>query len=131
MGAGFAENPLGCFPKCVKELDVLRDDYKAKRADAANTHGKSSDEYRKWDDAQKTVKRLRATFYGLMGFGRHGYAWGDIDIARTITYGGRNALMFIKDECEALGYPVIYGHTDSIFVKLGDDKTTEAVCQNC
>ena len=90
-----------------------------KRADAANVHGGSTKTV--WDDAQKTVKRLRATFYGLMGFGRHGYAWGDIDIARTITYGGRTALMRIKDECEKLGYPVIYGHTDSIFVKLGDD----------
>ena len=87
---------------------MLRDEYKAKRADAANAHGKGSDEYRKWDDAQKTVKRLRATFYGLMGFGRHGYAWGDIDIARTI-HGGRTALMN-QDECEKLGYPVIYGH---------------------
>ena len=120
-GCRFRREPEGILPACVKELDVLRDEYKAKRADAANAHGKGSDEYRKWDDAQKTVKRLRATFYGLMGFGRHGYAWGDIDIARTITYGGRTALMRIKDECEKLGYPVIYGHTDSIFVKLGDD----------
>jgi DNA polymerase, archaea type len=120
-GCRFRREPEGILPACVKELDVLRDEYKGKRADAANAHGKGSDEYRKWDDAQKTVKRLRATFYGLMGFGRHGYAWGDIDIARTITYGGRTALMRIKDECEKLGYPVIYGHTDSIFVKLGDD----------
>lgn len=120
-GCRFRREPEGILPACVKELDVLRDEYKAKRAEAANAHGKGSDEYRKWDDAQKTVKRLRATFYGLMGFGRHGYAWGDIDIARTITYGGRTALMRIKDECEKLGYPVIYGHTDSIFVKLGDD----------
>jgi DNA polymerase elongation subunit (family B) len=123
-GCRFRREPEGILPACVKELDVLRDEYKAKRADAANAHGKGSDEYRKWDDAQKTVKRLRATFYGLMGFGRHGYAWGDIDIARTITYGGRTALMRIKDECEKLGYPVIYGHTDSIFVKLGDDLDT-------
>ena len=32
--------------------------------------------------------------------------------------------MLIKKECEAMGYEVIYGHTDSIFVKLGDEKTT-------
>ena len=51
MGAGFAENPLVAL-KCVAELDVLRDDYKAKRADAANTQ-KGVDEYCKWDDAQR------------------------------------------------------------------------------
>lgn len=128
-GCRFRRSPVGLLPKCVMELDVLRDQYKSKRATAASQLGKSSDEYRKWDDAQKTVKRLRATFYGLMGFGRHGYAWGDIDIARTITYGGRTALMQIKDECEELGYQVIYGHTDSIFVKLGDDKTVEECAQ--
>ena len=95
------------------------------RQEAANTEGKGSDNYRKWDDAQKTVKRLRATFYGLMGFGRKGYAWGDLDIAKTITYGGRTALLRIQEESEKLGYEVIYGHTDSIFVKLGDDKSIE------
>ena len=124
-GCRFRRSPEGVLPTCVKELDVLRDHYKDLRQEAAKEQGKGSDDYRKWDDAQKTVKRLRATFYGLMGFGRHGYAWGDIDIARTITHGGRTALLQIKGECEKMGYEVIYGHTDSIFVKLGDDKSIE------
>lgn len=124
-GCRFRRSPEGVLPKCVKELDVLRDHYKALRQEAANIEGKGSDNYRKWDDAQKTVKRLRATFYGLMGFGRKGYAWGDLDIAKTITYGGRTALLRIQEESEKLGYEVIYGHTDSIFVKLGDDKSIE------
>lgn len=124
-GCRFRREPIGLLPSCVIELDELRDHYKKLRSEAAKTNGKASDEYRKWDDAQKTVKRLRATFYGLMGFGRHGYAWGDIDIARTITHGGRTALTRIQKACEELGYEVIYGHTDSIFVKLGDDKSIE------
>ena len=124
-GCRFRRSPEGVLPKCVKELDVLRDHYKALRQEVANTEGKGSDNYRKWDDAQKTVKRLRATFYGLMGYGRKGYAWGDLDIAKTITYGGRTALLRIQEESEKLGYEVIYGHTDSIFVKLGDDKSIE------
>jgi len=122
-GCRFKRSPEGILPRCVKELDVLRDDYKAKRTKAAEEHGKGSTEYKKWDDAQKTVKRLRATFYGLQAF--QGYAWADIDIARTITYGGRKALMLLKDEGEKMGYEAIYGHTDSIFFKLGDDKTNE------
>ncbi|MEL0015686.1 MAG: DNA polymerase domain-containing protein, partial [Rhodospirillales bacterium] len=124
-GCRFRRSPEGVLPKCVKELDVLRDHYKALRQEVANTEGKGSDNYRKWDDAQKTVKRLRATFYGLMGYGRKGYAWGDLDIAKTITYGGRTALLRIQEESEKLGYEVIYGHTDSIFVKLGDEKSIE------
>ncbi len=124
-GCRFRRSPEGVLPKCVKELDGLRDQYKDLRQVAANEQGKDSDDYRKWDAAQKTVKRLRATFYGLMGFGRKGYAWGDLDIAKTITYGGRTALLRIQEETEKLGYDVIYGHTDSIFVKLGDDKSIE------
>ena len=54
-----------------------------------------------------------------------GFAWADIDIARTITYGGRNALTSIMEESERLGYRVLYGHTDSIMIALGDDKTHE------
>lgn len=119
----FRREPEGVLPKCVKELDVLRDDYKAKRGNAGQEHGKDSKEYKKWDAAQKTVKRLRATFYGLMAF--QGFAWADIDIARTITYGGRNALTAIMEESEKLGYRVLYGHTDSIMIALGDDKTHE------
>jgi len=124
-GCRFRRSPEGVLPACVKELDGLRDHYKALRQQAANEDGKGSDAYRKWDGAQSTVKRLRATFYGLMGFGRKGYAWGDLDIAKTITYGGRTALLRIQEETEKLGYQVIYGHTDSIFVKLGDDKSIE------
>jgi len=122
-GCRFRKEPIGLLPSCVKELDGLRDEYKNKRAVAGETHGKDSESYRKWDDAQKTVKRLRATFYGLTAF--QNFAWSDIDIARTITYGGRNALMKIKAESERLGYRVLYGHTDSIMIALGDDKTPE------
>ena len=122
-GCRFRREPMGLLPSCVQELDVLRDEYKAKRDTAASVDGKSSTDYRKWDDAQKTVKRLRATFYGLMAF--KGYAWGDMDIARTITYGGRTNLMRIAEEAEEMGYKLIYGHTDSCFFALGDDLTPE------
>ena len=122
-GCRFRRDPMGLLPSCVIELDELRDHYKNLRKEAAAEHGKTSDEYRKWDDAQKTVKRLRATFYGLMAF--QGFAWANIDIARTITYGGRTALKQIMGISEELGYKVLYGHTDSIFVGLGDDLTPE------
>ena len=110
----FRREPLGVLPLCVNELNVLRDEYKRLRQEATD-----SNEIRKWDDAQKTVKRLRASFYGLMGFQRFG--WADKDIARTITYGGRTALKDIMAESERLGYKVLYGHTDSIFLSMGDD----------
>jgi len=117
-GCRFRKQPLGVLPSCVNELNVLRDDYKRLRQEATD-----SNEIRKWDDAQKTVKRLRASFYGLMGYQKFG--WADKDIARTITYGGRTALKDIMAESEQMGYKVLYGHTDSIFLSMGDDLSVE------
>jgi len=122
-GCRFRREPMGLLPSCVQELDLLRDKYKDLREVAAKNEGKSSSEYRKWDDAQKTVKRMRASWYGLMAF--KGYAWGNMDIARTITYGGRTNLMRIAKEAEDMGYKLIYGHTDSCFFALGDDLSVE------
>jgi DNA polymerase elongation subunit (family B) len=122
-GCRFRRSPQGILPTCVKELDGLRDHYKALMREAASKHGKTSSEYKKWDTAQKSVKRLRATFYGLMAF--QGFAWSDMDLAKTITYGGRTALKRIMKASEDAGYKVLYGHTDSIFVGMGDDLTKE------
>jgi DNA polymerase elongation subunit (family B) len=122
-GCRFRRKPVGILPASVIELDKLRDEYKALRDEAGAKHGKTSNAFRKWDDAQKTVKRLRATFYGLMAF--KGFSWSDMDIARTITKFGRDALTTIIKASEELGYKVIYGHTDSIFVKMGNDLSAE------
>ena len=126
-GCRFRRSPQGILPTCVKELDGLRDHYKALMREAASKHGKTSSEYKKWDTAQKSVKRLRATFYGLMAF--QGFAWSDMDLAKTITYGGRTALKRIMKASEDAGYKVLYGHTDSIFVGMGDDLTSEEAAQ--
>ena len=126
-GCRFRRSPQGILPTCVKELDGLRDHYKALMREAASKHGKTSSEYKKWDTAQKSVKRLRATFYGLMAF--QGFAWSDMDLAKTITYGGRTALKRIMKASEDAGYKVLYGHTDSIFVGMGDDLTSEEAAE--
>jgi DNA polymerase elongation subunit (family B) len=126
-GCRFRRSPQGILPTCVKELDGLRDHYKALMREAASKHGKTSSEYKKWDTAQKSVKRLRATFYGLMAF--QGFAWSDMDLAKTITYGGRTALKRIMKASEDAGYKVLYGHTDSIFVGMGDDLTAEEAAE--
>ena len=126
-GCRFRREPQGILPTCVKELDGLRDQYKALMRTAATEQGKNSSEYKKWDTAQKSVKRLRATFYGLMAF--QGFAWSDMDLAKTITYGGRTALQRIMKASEDAGYKVLYGHTDSIFVGMGDDLTAEEAAE--
>ncbi len=126
-GVRFKRNPVGILPSCVIELDELRNEYKAKRSKALEAHGKTSDEYKKWDDAQKTVKRMRATLYGVTADKTFG--WYDPDIAKTITYGGREALDGLVKRSSELGYKTLYGDTDSVMIALGDDLTPEECAQ--
>ena len=57
--------------------------------------------------------------------GRRKYAWADERLAATITMYGRDAIQSIRDKSLELGYETIYGHTDSVMAKMGDDKSTE------
>ena len=54
----FRKNPVGLLPKCVMELDVLRDEYKRLRGEAGETHGKDSKEY----NSGTMLKRLLKDF---------------------------------------------------------------------
>lgn len=63
------------------------------------------------------VKELANSTYGIMGleYGRY----FSIDIAESITLFGQYCITFAKKYFESLGYPVIYGDTDSVFVSTG------------
>tara|TARA_A200000159_G_scaffold24384_1_gene21508 strand:+ start:21257 stop:23998 length:2742 start_codon:yes stop_codon:yes gene_type:complete len=122
-GVRFRKNPVGVLPKMVLRLDEQRDEYKAKLKEAEAANDKVS--ARKWNAMQLSVKRMRASFYGIMAFPK--FSWYDPDIAKTITMGGRNALLSIKAKAEEAGFKVVFGHTDSIFVTMPKEWTQEKV----
>jgi DNA polymerase elongation subunit (family B) len=124
-GVRFRKNPVGVLPKMVARLDEQRDEYKGKlkEAEAAGDSAAA----RKWNAMQLSVKRMRASFYGIMAFPK--FSWYDPDIAKTITMGGRNALLSIKKVTEDLGFKVVFGHTDSIFVTMPSEWTQEKVLE--
>jgi len=64
------------------------------------------------------VKELANSTYGIMGleYGRY----FDVDIAESITLFGQWIISWSKDYFDSLGYTVIYGDTDSVFVSVGD-----------
>jgi DNA polymerase I len=68
----------------------------------------------KYDIEQQALKILSNTMYGL--FGTEGFRFFDESIASRITSKGREMLLLAKQVVEAMGYLVIYGDTDSIFV---------------
>ena len=65
------------------------------------------------------VKELANSTYGIMGleYGRY----FDVDIAESITLFGQWVITYTKKYFDALGYPVIYGDTDSVFVSVGKE----------
>jgi DNA polymerase elongation subunit (family B) len=122
-GVRFRKNPVGVLPRMVMSLDEQRDEYKAKLKEAEMKGDKK--ETLKWNTMQLGVKRLRASFYGILAFDK--FSWHNRDMAATITMGGRNALLSIKDLTEEMGFKVVFGHTDSIFVTMPKEWTKEKV----
>jgi DNA polymerase I len=83
----FKTDKLGLLPRAVLELKELRNEYKAKMKEA---RGKPNGEYMKWHINQMAVKRLSASFYGIIGY--TGYAWANNDLAAAITASAREAI---------------------------------------
>ena len=91
----YKTDELGILPKSVLELKALRDEYKKKMKTAS-----TKDEKMKWNNNQLAVKRLMASFYGIIGY--QGFGWADVDIAASITASAREAIRFAALKVEGL-----------------------------
>jgi DNA polymerase elongation subunit (family B) len=117
----FCKDNIGILPQAVLTLMKMRDEYKTKRKNAKN-----DDEYRKWDSAQMATKRGVNALYGVLA--KDGYGWGDMEMAQAITASAREAMRSVAFKAIDLDYEVIYGHTDSIFVKVKDVDDAKSLC---
>ena len=84
----FKTDKLGLLPTAVLELKELRNEYKA-RMKEAKKQGDDS-EYVKWYNNQMAVKRLSASFYGILAFA--GFGWSNVTLAESITASAREAI---------------------------------------
>ena len=81
----FKTDKLGLLPQSVLELKTLRDEYKRRRNEA-----KDKREYTKWENSQMAVKRLMASFYGIIAY--QGFGWANVTLAAAITASAREAI---------------------------------------
>ena len=81
----YKTNELGLLPRAVLELKNLRNEYKVKMKES-----ESKSEYIKWNNNQLAVKRLMASFYGIVAY--QGFGWADVDLAASITASAREAI---------------------------------------
>jgi|MDSW01.2.fsa_nt_gb DNA polymerase elongation subunit (family B) len=79
---------LGLLPRSVLHLKNLRNDYKKKMRKAREADNES--EYNKWYNNQMAVKRLMASFYGIVAY--QGFGWADVELAASITASAREAI---------------------------------------
>ena len=106
-GAAFRREP-GILPGLLDELFPRREAAKA-AGDKVASHA---------------IKILMNSFYGVLG--TRACRFHRPAIAGAITAFGRDLLLWTKARCEALGYRVLYGDTDSLFVLSGDTDRHEA-----
>ncbi|MBC7866225.1 MAG: ribonuclease H-like domain-containing protein [Gloeobacteraceae cyanobacterium ES-bin-316] len=113
----FRKDP-SCIAETIRTLIGLRNEYKNLKLEYIEKGWTDKPEYQKVVSDEIIVKELSNSVYGIMGmqFGRY----YNVDVAESITLTGRWILQFAKKTFIEMGYSVIYGDTDSIFVHSED-----------
>ncbi len=70
------------------------------------------------------IKILMNSFYGVLATPRCRFF--STEVSNAITTFGQRILLWTRDRLEAMGYPVIYGDTDSVFAVSGISDAAEA-----
>ncbi len=111
VGHAFKKEPDGFFRRILRMLIEKRRKIKKimKKLD------RNSKEYKLLDVKQATLKVLTNSFYGYTGWGMA--RWYCRECAEATTAWGRHFIKTSVKIAEKEGYEVLYGDTDSIFVK--------------
>ena len=105
IGAYFRTEREGIVPKVLKELWDWRDETKEKIIEP--------DDY--YDRLQYSIKVLMNSFYGVMA--STFYRFTDKNIGGSVTAFARKGIRNVQRTLNESGQQVIYGDTDSVFVK--------------
>jgi len=111
VGHKFRKHPPGFFKRVVEKLLTIRKKIK----EEMKRYPPDSPEYRLLDERQKAVKVLANATYGYMGWPHA--RWYCRPCAEAVTAWGRAIIRRAIEIARSLGLEVIYGDTDSLFVK--------------
>lgn len=110
----------GLIPELLEGLMKTRDRYKDMMKKEVD-----HDKRRYLDSMQSQVKILMNSFYGV--FASSFYRFTDQNIGSSITAFAREAIKGIINDFTSSGIQVVYGDTDSIFIKTGKTTVDDAV----
>jgi len=102
--------PIIC-EKLLEERERLKKEMKK--------YQKGTIEYDSYYAQQYAVKVAANSLYGALG--NPYFRMFKQEIAATVTWAGREIIKYSKEVAEKLGFDVIYGDTDSIFVKIPEE----------
>jgi len=107
----FRKEPAGFYKEVLSYLIKVRDEIRSKM----KTTAPESVEYRVLDARQKAVKVITNASYGYAGW--IGARWYIKPVAEAATAWGRHTILNAIEMAEKAGLKVVYGDTDSIFVR--------------
>ncbi|MBN1896975.1 MAG: hypothetical protein JW789_04620 [Candidatus Aenigmarchaeota archaeon] len=113
----FCKTHAGFVSRTLKDIVEKRRELKAELMKKS----RDSEEYRSIYNRQYALKILANASYGYYGYA--GSRWYSRVCAQSITAWGRYYIQRVMRRVENLGYEVIYGDTDSLFVKLRSKKS--------
>ncbi len=109
-GIRYTVKRKGILPQLVEYMQTLRDNYTRLRDEA-----KTLEEYRRWDQKRFAAKTVINALYGTMLY--KGYRLHDERVGYSITYLGRELNKYVHKRLKDHGMEVLYGDTDSSFIK--------------
>ncbi len=114
VGHKFRKEPPGFYKQVLQMLI-------AERKKVKQLMEKAKDPYEKriYEERQKALKILANTFYGYMGW--LGARWYSKEGAEAVTAWGRKTISDAAEIARSMGFTIVYGDTDSLFVKGGKD----------
>ena len=116
----FVKNPRGIFAETVGVLEKLRAEYKSKRAEFEP----GTDEWKVYDTLQFAVKTILLSVTGVLGYSSSRFYKKELIENATLMV--RDCIQFVEQVVEEeLGFRVVAGDTDSIFVKVYDELTVK------
>ncbi len=113
----FRKEPPGFYKEVLSRLITVRDEIRLK----LKKLGPKSAEYRVLDARQKAVKVITNASYGYTGW--IGARWYIKPVAEAATAWGRHVIMNTIELAKKVRLEVVYGDTDSIFIKHDPEKT--------
>jgi len=116
IGHRFRKEPAGFYKEVLSQLIRIRDEVRGKMKKLSTENV----EYRVLDARQKAVKVITNACYGYAGW--TGARWYVKPVAEAVTAWGRYTILTAIKMAESSGLEVVYGDTDSIFLRYEPEK---------